>query len=77
MWGSWVAQLVKHLTPDFSSGFDFTVREFEPPTEVDSTVCLGSSLSLSLSGPPLSLKINKLKKMDQTLRGGSNTWYFL
>ena len=28
--GTWVAQLVKHLTLDFGSGHDLTVREFEP-----------------------------------------------
>ena len=27
--GSWVAQSVKHLTLDFSSGHDLTVREFK------------------------------------------------
>ena len=29
--GAWVAQLVKHLTLDFSLGLDLTVPEFEPP----------------------------------------------
>ena len=28
--GTWVAQSVKHLTLDFSSGHDLTVREFKP-----------------------------------------------
>ena len=30
MQSTWVAQLLKHLTPDFSSGHDFTVCEFDP-----------------------------------------------
>ena len=30
MWGTWVAQLIKHLTLDFGSGHDLTVCEFEP-----------------------------------------------
>ena len=28
--GPWMAQLVKHLTRDFSSGLDLVVHEFEP-----------------------------------------------
>ena len=28
--GAWMAQSVECLTPDFSSGHDLTVREFEP-----------------------------------------------
>ena len=28
--GAWVAQLVEHLTPDFDSGHDLMVHEFEP-----------------------------------------------
>ena len=30
IWGAWVAQSVKSLTFDFSSGQDLMVREFEP-----------------------------------------------
>ena len=30
MRGAWVAQSVKHLTLDFSSGHDLTVHEIEP-----------------------------------------------
>ena len=30
MWGTSVAQLVKHFTLDFGSGHDLTVREFKP-----------------------------------------------
>ena len=30
MRGAWVAPSVKRQTPDFSSGRDLTVREFEP-----------------------------------------------
>ena len=29
-WGTWVAQLARHLTLDFGSGHEFTVREIEP-----------------------------------------------
>ena len=28
--GTWVAQSVKHLTPDFGSGHDFTVMRLSP-----------------------------------------------
>ena len=54
MQGAWVAQLVKH--PDFGSGHDLTVREFEPHIGLcaDSSepgACLGF-LSPSLSAPP-------------------------
>ena len=28
-WGTWLAQLIKHPTPDFSSGHDLTVREIK------------------------------------------------
>ena len=54
IWGAWVAQGVKCLTLDFSSGHDLTVCEFEP--------CIGlyadrvdpawDSLSLSLCPSP-------------------------
>ena len=30
MWGTWVAQLVKHQTLDISSGHDRLVRKIEP-----------------------------------------------
>ena len=62
MRGTWVAQLVKHLTLGFSSGLDLMVCGFEPHVRLCTgyEACLGSSLSLSLS---LSLKVkNKLKK---------------
>ena len=29
-WGAWVAQSPKQPTPDFGSGCDLTVREFQP-----------------------------------------------
>ena len=45
--GTWVAQLVERLTPDFSSGHDLKVREFKPRKEG------GDSLSLSLYSSPL------------------------
>ena len=30
LWGTWVAQSVKHLTPRFGLGHDLLVRGFEP-----------------------------------------------
>ena len=53
-----MAQLVKHLTVDLSSGHDLTVREFEPHVGLctDSSepgACFGFCLPLSLSVPPL------------------------
>ena len=65
-----MAQLVKHLTLDFSSGHDLTVHEiFEMEPHVrfytDSVEPAWDSLSLSLSAPLpthslcLSLKIHK------------------
>ena len=65
-----MAQLVKHLTLDFSSGHDHTVCGFTPHIglRADSRTCLGFCLSFFLCPFPafvllLSLKINKLKKM--------------
>ena len=51
--GTWVAQSVKHLTLDLSSGL--TVHEFEPGVQLcaEHGACLGFSLSPSLSAPPL------------------------
>ena len=67
LWGSCMAQLVKCLTPDFSSGYDLTVREMEPcnglradsaePAWDSLSLCPSPTLSLIL---PFSLK-NKLK----------------
>ena len=37
-WGAWVAQAVKHQTPDFSSGHDLTV--------VRLSLALGSTLGM-------------------------------
>ena len=79
--GTWVAQLVKCQTLDFSSGHDLMVCEIESQV----WLCTGSvkpawdslSLSLSLSLCPspacalsLSLKINKLKKIINILMLG-------
>ena len=33
-WGTWVTQLIKHPTLCFGSGYDLTVHEFEPYTEL-------------------------------------------
>ena len=62
-WGTWVAQLVKHLTLDFGLGHDLTVRRFKPPTGSVLTAqnLLGSLSLLSLSLPPHSKEINKQK----------------
>ena len=64
--GTWVAQAVKHLTPDFGSGDDLTVGEIERHVGLcaDSAASCWDSLSPSLSAPPpptlsLSRKINK------------------
>ena len=50
MWGAWVAQSVKHLTLDFSSGHDLTVHEFEPHIRLctDSVGPASDSVSPSL-----------------------------
>ena len=70
-WGAWVAQLVKRLTLDFSSGHDLTVHGVEPCIRLctDCVEPAWDSLSLFLPGPypllmsslPLSLSL-KIKK---------------
>ena len=62
--GAWVAQSVKHLTPDFSSGHDLMVCEFKPQIGfcADSVEPAWDSPSPSLSAPSLlmlSLSQNK------------------
>ena len=64
--GTWVAQSVKGLTLDFSSGHDLMVREFEPRvglhTDGAEPACDSLSLLLSLPHPrscSLTVKINK------------------
>ena len=67
-----MAQLVGHLTLDFSSGHDLTVREFEPHVglHADSSepeACFGFCVSLSPCPSPahaLSLSV----KNKQTLK---------
>ena len=62
-WYTWVAQSIKCLTLDFSSGHDFTVSEMSLTLGSALTVwSLLGILSLSLS---LSLSINIEKKMDR------------
>ena len=53
--GAWVAQLVKCLTLDFSSGHDLTVCETEPHVGLcaDGAEPAWDSFSPSLSAPPL------------------------
>ena len=55
LWGTWVAQWVKHLTLDFSLGHDLRVRGFEPRVElcVNCTAPAWDSLCPSLSAPLL------------------------
>ena len=52
--GTWVAPLVKHLTLDFGSAHDLTVREFEPHIRLlaDSLEPALDSVSPSLSASP-------------------------
>ena len=52
---AWVAQSVKHLTLDFSSGHDLMVYEFEPHVGLhfESVEPAWNSLSPSLSASPL------------------------
>jgi len=49
MWGTWVAQLVKHPTLDFSSGHDLRVIRSNP--------ALGSVLSVEPAWDSLSLPL--------------------
>ena len=70
-----MAQSVKHLTLDFGSGHDLTVREFVPHLGSDHMEPAWDSLSLALSAPPLlslslSLKINNFfnpKKISKVI----------
>ena len=60
-----MAQLAERPTPDFGSGHDLTVHEFEPHVGLcaDNMETALDSLSPSLSAPPpLTLSQNKLKK---------------
>ena len=52
--GTWVAQSLKHLTLDLSSGLDFAVREMNPCIGLcaDSMEPAWDSPSPSLSAPP-------------------------
>ena len=51
MGGAWVAELVKRLTLDFSSGHDLGIHEIEPliGLHADSTEAAWDSLSPALS----------------------------
>ena len=53
--GAWRAQSLKHLTLDFGSGHDLTVRGMDPRVGLcaDGTQPAWDSLSPSLSAPPL------------------------
>ena len=66
-----MAQSVKHLTVDFSSGHDLIAHEIDPHISLcfDSAEPAGESLSSSLSlslSLSLFLKINKLKKKGKS-----------
>ena len=54
--GAWVAQLIKHLTLDFSSGHDLTVRGFEPHIGFCADSVEPAWDSLPLSAPSLKQK---------------------
>ena len=65
-WGIWVAQLVKRLTHDFSTGHDLRVREIEP---CQHGACLGFSpllICMCARAHVLSLS-NLVKKMTTIL----------
>ena len=69
MWdwgGTWVAQLVKHLTVCFGSGHDLLVGKFKPHIELcaNSMGPAWDSLSFSLS---LSLSLSPLISLPLTL----------
>ena len=73
--GTWVAQLVKRLTLDFSSGHDLTVREIEPRVGLcaDTVEPAWDSRSFPLSLPlPHSCSLSPpLKKKKKGRLGGS------
>ena len=50
-WGTWMAQLVKHLTLDFGTSDDLTVVRSSPTSgpELAAQTCLGFSRPLCLS----------------------------
>ena len=66
-WDAWVAQLVKCLTLDFSSGYDLTVCGFEPRMGfcTDSAEPAWNFLSPSLSAPPLLTHALSLSNTDK------------
>ena len=60
-WGAWVAQSIKHLTLDFSSGHDLVVRVFKPLVwlHTDGAEPAWDSFSFLLSLPLPPPKMNK------------------
>ena len=60
--GGSVGYAVKRLTLDFGSGHELTVHEIEPHVGLcaECGACLGFSLSLSLSAPPLLMHTHTL-----------------
>ena len=63
VWGTWVAQLVKRLTPGFGSGHDLMVRSSPTSRSVLVAWSLLRILSLPLSLPfPCSRSLSPLNK---------------
>ena len=60
-WGSWMAQLVKQMTLDFSSGHDLLVQEFEPRVRLHANSVEPAWDSPSLSLSPATLPLSKDK----------------
>ena len=68
-WGTWVAQLVKHLTLGFSLGYDLKVCGFEPHArlQADSVEPAWDFFSLSLCVPPPLMHVCSLSKQIDIL----------
>ena len=80
--GAWVAQSVKHPTPDFSSGHDLTVHEIKPrirlsavsvePASFRSSVSLSLCLCPSLSKVNIKTKQKQAKQKKKTIKTKTN-----
>ena len=57
--GTWVAQLVKCLTPDFGSGLELMIREFEPHIRLCTDSVEPAWDSVSLTSPPAPPQIGR------------------
>ena len=69
-----MAQLVKHPTPDFSSGHDLMVLEIEPCVQLHTEHGARSGFSLPLCAPPpvVGAFSQKKKKLSKTYIYTSN-----